>query len=190
MRVVLLSGGLRPVWSDAHAVTPPLRYVSSVNVYYRWFRKPPVSGTPAPVPRRKSVAQKSGAKTLAKTGVVRALGAQVRRLRLDRRLSQEKLAELSGINPKYLGRIELGKSDPGAYVLVRLAAAFRVPIGELFETVRSAGSAQSTTHRVSPADLGNLSDALGHLTSLVNRIHSRKPETLPARAPRRSRRRS
>jgi transcriptional regulator with XRE-family HTH domain len=119
---------------------------------------------------------------------VRSLGAHVRRLRLDRKLSQEKVAELAGINPKYLGRIELGKSDPGAYVLVRLAAAFRVPIGELFETIRAVGSAQSTTHRLSPADLGNITDTLAELTTLVNRIQARKPDSPLARAPRRSRR--
>jgi transcriptional regulator with XRE-family HTH domain len=140
------------------------------------------------VPRRKSVAQKSGAKGLAKKDVVRALGTQVRRLRLDRRLSQEEIAELAGINPKYLGRVELGKSDPGAYVLVRLAGAFRVPIGELFETIRAAGSADSTTLRLSPADVESISDALAHLTTLVNRLHARKPEPSISRAPRRSRR--
>jgi transcriptional regulator with XRE-family HTH domain len=140
------------------------------------------------VPRRRSVAQKSGTKSLAKTDVVRALGTQVRRLRLDRELSQEKVAELAGINPKYLGRIERGRSEPGAYVLVRLAGAFRVPIGELFETLRATASADSTTHRLSPADAQNISDALAHLTTLVNRIHARKPDSSISRAPRRSRR--
>jgi transcriptional regulator with XRE-family HTH domain len=138
------------------------------------------------VPRRKpgSQAQKSG----AKAGIVRSLGAQVRRLRLDRKLSQEDLAELAGLNYKYLGRVELGKSDPGAYVLVRLASALGVPIGELFENVRAMSSTDSTTHRLSPADVEGISNALANLTTLVNRVVARKPVPLPARAPRRSRR--
>ena len=109
-------------------------------------------------------------------------------MRLDRKLSQEELAELAGLNYKYLGRIELGKSDPGAYVLVRLASALAVPIGELFENVRAMSSTESTTHRLSPADVESISDALAHLTTLVNRMVARKPNPLPSRAPRRSRR--
>ena len=138
------------------------------------------------MPRRKSGVQTQ--KGEAKAGIVRLLGVQLRRLREDRKLTQEELAELAGLHYKYVGRIELGKSDPGAYVLVRLAAALRVPIGELFETVRAVPASESTTHRLSPADAENIVDAVGSLTTLVNRILSRKPGPLPARAPRRARR--
>jgi transcriptional regulator with XRE-family HTH domain len=138
------------------------------------------------VPRRRSGVQSQ--KSDAKAGVVRLLGAQLRRLREDRELTQETLAELAGLNYKYVGRIELGKSDPGAYVLVRLAAALRVPIGELFETVQPGHTADdSTTHRLSPSDADSIIDAAAGLTALVNRILSRKPSPLPARTARRRR---
>jgi transcriptional regulator with XRE-family HTH domain len=133
------------------------------------------------VPRRKSGVQTQ--KGEAKSGVVRLLGVQLRRLREDRHLTQEKLAELAGLNYKYVGRIELGKSDPGAYVLVRLAAALRVPIGELFETVPAVPAGDSSTHRLSPADADSIVDAVAGVTALVNRILSRKPGS-----PRRARR--
>ena len=45
-------------------------------------------------------------------------------------MTQEALAELASLNYKYIGRVELGKADPGADVLVRLARALRVPVGE------------------------------------------------------------
>ena len=138
------------------------------------------------MPRRRSGVQPQ--KGGAKAEVVRLLGAQLRRLREDRQLTQEELAELAGLNYKYVGRIELGKSDPGAYVLVRLAAALRVPIGELFETVPAIRAGDSTTHRLSPADAESLVDAVAGLTGLVNRILSRKPGSLPTRPPRRARR--
>src|SRR6476659_4691916 len=80
--------------------------------------------------------------------VLRPLGAQLRRLRLERKLSQERLAELAGLNYKYIGRIELAKADPGADVLVRLARALSVPVGELFETITPADGA---AYRFSPA---------------------------------------
>lgn len=85
---------------------------------------------------------------------------------------------------KYIGRIELAKADPGADVLVRLARAMVVPVGELFATITPGDSG----HRLSPADVEALSSALATLTTVANRIIARQPPILPARAPRRKRR--
>ena len=117
--------------------------------------------------------------------VLRPLGAQLRRLRLERRLSQESLAELAGLNYKYIGRIELAKADPGADVLVRLARALAVPVGELFETITPSGA---SAYCLSPADIENVTAALAALTSVVDRVIARQPRPVPARAPRRPRR--
>lgn len=113
------------------------------------------------------------------------LGAQLRRLRLERKLSQERLAELASLNYKYIGRIELAKADPGADVLVRLAKGLGVPVGELFETITPRDSAP---YRFSPADVDGVTSALGTLTGIVDRILTRQPRPVPARAPRRTRR--
>lgn len=117
--------------------------------------------------------------------VLRPLGAQLRRLRLERKLSQERLAELAGLNYKYIGRIELAKADPGADVLVRLARALSLPVGELFETITPADGA---AYRFSPADVEEVTDSLGALTTVVDRVLSRQPRAVPPRAPRRPRR--
>jgi transcriptional regulator with XRE-family HTH domain len=109
----------------------------------------------------------------------------LRRLRLERKLSQERLAELSGLNYKYIGRIELAKADPGADTLVRLARALMIPVGEIFATITPT---DSTAHRLSPADAEALSSALTALTVVADRIAKRQPHPLPARAPRRTRR--
>jgi transcriptional regulator with XRE-family HTH domain len=114
--------------------------------------------------------------------VLRPLGAQLRRLRLERRISQERLAELSGLNYKYIGRVELAKAEPGADVLVRLARALVVPVGELFETITPSGAPPD---RINPADAESVSDALAHLTNAIDRLVGRQPRPLPARAPRR-----
>jgi transcriptional regulator with XRE-family HTH domain len=115
--------------------------------------------------------------------VLRPLGAQLRRLRLERKLSQEALAELAGLNYKYIGRIELAKADPGADVLVRLARGLAVPVGELFETITPA---DATPSRLLPSDVDSLTAALSALTTIVDRILARQPRPLLARAPRRS----
>jgi len=116
--------------------------------------------------------------------VLRPLGAQLRRLRLERKMSQEKLAELAGLNYKYIGRIELAKADPGADVLVRLARALAVHVGELFETITPGDAAG---YRFSPADIETVTGSLDMLTTLFERIVARQPRALPARAPRRRR---
>ena len=119
-----------------------------------------------------------------KSAALRPLGAQVRRLRLERDLSQERLAELAGVNDKYLGRVELAKADPGAAVLVRLARALVVPVGEIFDTITPMSTAP---YRLSAADIEAVSSALATLTSVVDGILARQPGPLPRRARRRSR---
>jgi transcriptional regulator with XRE-family HTH domain len=97
-------------------------------------------------------------------------------------MTQEALAELASLNYKYIGRVELGKADPGADVLVRLARALRVPVGELFETITPATSAPWP--RAGQAD--EVGGALRALTDAIDRLFSPKPPPLSTRAPRRS----
>lgn len=123
-----------------------------------------------------------------KREVLRLLGAHLRRLRLERKLSQERLAELAGLNYKYIGRIELAKADPGAHVVVRLARALAVTVGDLFETITPPADANVSSFALSPADIEGVTDALGRLSTVVERVRARQPRPLPPRAPRRSRR--
>jgi transcriptional regulator with XRE-family HTH domain len=115
---------------------------------------------------------------------LRPLGAQLKRLRLERRLSQERLAELANLNYKYIGRIELSKANPGADVLVRLARALSVPVGALFETITPK---ESLPHRLSPSDIETISGALATLSAAFERVVARQPHPLPMRAPRTAR---
>jgi len=78
---------------------------------------------------------------------LRPLGTQLRRLRVDRLWSQGYLAKRARLNYKYIGRIELGRADPGAVVLVRLARALTVPVGKLFETITPAESVGARRRR-------------------------------------------
>lgn len=127
--------------------------------------------------------RKPADKPPARSAVLRPLGAQLRRLRLDREMSQERLAELASLNYKYIGRVELGKADPGADVLVRLARALSVPVGELFDTITPTESGV----RVLPAaDVESVTAAMQALTTAIDRLLSQQPRPTRARAPRRS----
>lgn len=129
--------------------------------------------------RRKPVSEKPP----PRPAVLRPLGAQLRRLRLERRLTQEALAELASLNYKYIGRVELGKADPGADVLVRLARALRVPVGELFETITPS---HASAVWPPPAEADDVAAALQTLRSAVDRLLSPKPRPFASRAPRRT----
>jgi len=133
------------------------------------------------VARRKPPVRKAA----PRLAILRPLGAQVRRLRLERHLSQERLAERSGLNYKYIGRVELAKAEPGADVLVRLARGLGVPVGELFQTITPS---DLVPYRLSPADLDAFSSAIAALKTIVDRVQARQPQPVPLRAPRRSRR--
>ena len=68
------------------------------------------------------------------------IAANVARLRLDRQLTQEQLAERAGISRMAVGKIERGVVVPRAGTLDDLAAALAVPVGELVTPVRSLES--------------------------------------------------
>ena len=64
------------------------------------------------------------------------IAANVARLRLDRQLTQEQLAERAGVARMTLGKIERGVVVPRAGTLADLATALAVPVGELVTPVR------------------------------------------------------
>ena len=87
-------------------------------------------------------------------------------------MTQETLAELASLNYKYIGRVELGKADPGADVLVRLARALSVSVGELFETITPATTGP---RRLPLVDVENVTAALRELTSAVEQLLANQP---------------
>jgi transcriptional regulator with XRE-family HTH domain len=137
------------------------------------------------VPSKKSQRESAEAKPARRSKVLRLLGAQLMRLRLDRRMSQQELAGRAQINYKHLGRVERAQAEPGAEILIRIAQALDVPVGQLFERISPSAN---VPYRLSPADLDEASDALTTLTTLLERVAANKPRSGPMRAPRRKRR--
>jgi len=62
-------------------------------------------------------------------------GAAVRRLRLERGLTQEDLAEAAGLSQRYVSVLERGENSPTLNVIFRLCHALDVSPMELLETV-------------------------------------------------------
>lgn len=61
------------------------------------------------------------------------LGANLRDARKKLELTQEDVAERSGVHATEVSRIEAGKRDPKVSTLERLAAAVELPPGRLLE---------------------------------------------------------
>lgn len=61
--------------------------------------------------------------------------ANVRRLRKERGLTQERLAELADLHMTDIARIEMQGRDPGVKVVVKVAHGLEVPPGRLFDGI-------------------------------------------------------
>lgn len=62
-------------------------------------------------------------------------GNRLRKLRLQRKLSQEKLAELADLHRNYVGGIECGERNVSLINIVKLAHALAVRPSKLIEPI-------------------------------------------------------
>ena len=69
--------------------------------------------------------------------VLRALGKNVRSFREQNNLTQEKLAERTGLDPTYISGIERGLRNPGIINVARIAKAFGIRTSSLVEGVEA-----------------------------------------------------
>lgn len=69
-------------------------------------------------------------------GKLRQLGAAIRTARLERTLSQEALADASGIDRSHMGRIERGERNVSVLNVVRVADALGVSVASLMAAAK------------------------------------------------------
>jgi len=65
-------------------------------------------------------------------GIKEEFGKQLIQMRKDRKMSQEKLAELAELNRPYISAIERGKRNISLEVIEKLAQALDIEIKEFF----------------------------------------------------------
>ena len=67
------------------------------------------------------------------SGIAKAVGQRIRNYRMDRGLSQEKLAELAGCHPTYIGQLERGEKNATIESFEKIASALGITLSRLFE---------------------------------------------------------
>ena len=67
--------------------------------------------------------------------IVKVLGQRIRNYRTAKGLSQEKLAELSGCHPTYIGQIERGEKNATIESIEKISAALKISLSKLFEKI-------------------------------------------------------
>lgn len=59
------------------------------------------------------------------------LGEKIKQLRKSKGISQEELASTLKINRNFLSRIETGKSEPNASLIIKIANLFKIDVNSL-----------------------------------------------------------
>lgn len=65
--------------------------------------------------------------------IAKIIGQRVRNYRTEKGLSQERLAELAGCHPTYIGQIERGEKNATLESIEKIATAMNVSLSKLFE---------------------------------------------------------
>lgn len=65
--------------------------------------------------------------------IAKVIGQRIRNHRISAGLSQEKLAELSGCHPTYIGQLERGEKNATLESVERISGALGLSLSKLFE---------------------------------------------------------
>ena len=77
--------------------------------------------------------------------IAKAVGQRIRNYRTQNGLSQEKLAELSGCHPTYIGQLERGEKNATLESIERIATALGISLSKLFEKLGDQGNGEKST---------------------------------------------
>ena len=73
--------------------------------------------------------------------IEKIIGQRIRNYRTQKGLSQEKLAELAGCHPTYIGQLEHGEKNATLESVEKIASAMGISLSELFDKLgKSCGN--------------------------------------------------
>ena len=80
--------------------------------------------------------------------LAKIVGQRIRNYRTQLSLSQEKLAELSGCHPTYIGQLERGEKNATLESIDKVASSLKISLSKLFENL----GGESTNERNIPLE--------------------------------------
>ena len=63
------------------------------------------------------------------------LGLRIRNYRKQNKISQERLAEMCGLHPTYIGQVERGEKNVTIESLYRITSALEISLSDLFQNI-------------------------------------------------------
>ena len=104
--------------------------------------------------------------------IKKLIGSRIKSLRRTRGYSQEELAEIIGINSKYLSSVERGQENPTLDLFIRLSQGLKVGMHEIFQ-IEQEGTGPKLLRKklkglVEEIEEGELARVIRILESLVH----------------------
>lgn len=76
--------------------------------------------------------------------IAKLIGQRIRNYRTQQGLSQEKVAELAGCHPTYIGQLERGEKNATIESIEKIATALNVSLSTLFEKLGETTDSKSS----------------------------------------------
>lgn len=67
------------------------------------------------------------------TRLLENLGKNIKKYRLASKLTQEELAEIVGIHPTYVGKLESGKNNPSIKMIYKITRSLKISLLDIFD---------------------------------------------------------
>ena len=65
--------------------------------------------------------------------ILKQLGQRLKEKRKEANLTQEQLAEIVGIHPTYVGKLEGGKNNPSVKMVYKITRALKIKFCDIFD---------------------------------------------------------
>ena len=101
-------------------------------------------------------------------------GQRIRNYRTQQKLSQERLAELCGCHPTYIGQLERGEKNATIESIEKIASALKIPLSQLFEKIDTQEISESIPQKCYDFLLSKTKSEQEHLFKLLTAIDDYK----------------
>lgn len=106
--------------------------------------------------------------------ITREIGARIRYYRNEKKLSQEKLSELSDLHPSYIGQLERAEKKPTIETLYRITHSLGLTLSEFFKDIEEVSDKPEETYAIKAYKLIEYQPAnkQKHIYNIINNIIS------------------